>query len=147
MTKFIKINTVRKCINTRTGDFSYLISNEENRLCPIDEIAYLHAKNAVVWALMTDGRSRLINATLSKLHETLKNEGFVRVSRSFLVSKKHIVELKVERHNESLKSKQEGSGGYLLIKCKVKCERTFKKSDFHIIPLSRRARRLNLSVS
>lgn len=83
------IETLR---NSKPGYTSRFLVNKGNSLIIVDinDIAYFHAEDKMVFITTLDSKKYLINNSLDKLEKSLEPKKFFRTGRQFLVSTKAI---------------------------------------------------------
>ncbi|PKV75960.1 LytR/AlgR family response regulator transcription factor [Pontibacter ramchanderi] len=85
-------------------DYLFLKTGYEQVKVYYDEILYLEAAGNYVTFVLADGRKLLSRMTIQELSEQLPADSFVRVHRSYIVSKKQID--KIERHQVCIKGNE-----------------------------------------
>ncbi|EJF09353.1 response regulator receiver [Pontibacter sp. BAB1700] len=85
-------------------DYLFLKTGYEQVKVHYDEILYLEAAGNYVTFVLADGKKLLSRMTIQELSEQLPADSFVRVHRSYIVSKKQID--KIERHQVCIKGNE-----------------------------------------
>jgi two-component system LytT family response regulator len=95
---FIKAcNKAKEMLVQPTDDFLYLKDNTSIFKVPIQDIIYIEpdAKEKPKLKIVLKGKNKITTReTIENLSEILKNKGFIRVSRSVIISLNHISEIK-----------------------------------------------------
>ncbi|SIT83429.1 LytR/AlgR family response regulator transcription factor [Pontibacter indicus] len=85
-------------------DYLFLKTGYEQVKVYYDDILYLEAAGNYVTFVLADGKKLLSRMTIQELTEQLPADSFVRVHRSYIVSKKQID--KIERHQVCIKGNE-----------------------------------------